>query len=110
MRLAVFVKAPDNLRIRAGAALAAALLLYCAWHAISGRYGLWSYLELQERRAALDAERAGLRQGNARLARDVALLRARRLDPDLLGELARRDLHLAHPNDLIIRLAPAKTP
>ncbi len=89
------------------AVLLVLLLLYCVWHGVSGRFGLWSHLQLLERRAVLVELRDGLRARKARARRDVALLRARQLDPDLLDELARRELHLVHPNDLVIHL-PAR--
>ena len=90
------------------AAAVAILLAYLAWHFVSGRYGVWSYVQLAREEAQLDDELAVLKRTNAGLSRTVHLLRADRLDPDLLDQRARELLHLAHPDDVIIKLPSGK--
>lgn len=84
-----------------------ALILYLAGHAVTGRQGLVSYVALQERERALDAEAA-------RLDADIARLsdRARRLrtgspdfDRDYLEERARDLLNAARADEVVIELA-----
>ncbi len=84
----------------------AILLAYLGWHLLSGRFGLLAYFTLAQKERQLDRELAGLLQDNAKLSQQVNLLRSDQLDPDRLDELARKMLHLAHPDDVIIKLPP----
>ena len=95
-----------EIRSRARQALApvlgALLIGYFSYHLVQGNHGLIAYSELKanvavakDRRAALQAERAGF---EAR----VRLLRPDNLDPDMLEERARAMLNVAHPEEIII--------
>ena len=53
-----------------------------------------------------ESERAAAREEEERLAHRVALLRPQGLDLDMLDEQARFMLNLAHPDDVVILLAP----
>jgi cell division protein FtsB len=99
------------LRRRHGLTLVAiGLLAYFAWHAVNGSRGLLAWQQYNQELAAAQAEIERLRAERAALEHKVARLRASALDPDLLDELARRTLSLAHPLDVIILLEPEAPP
>jgi cell division protein FtsB len=90
--------------IRAAAAPALALLVIgnFAGYALAGPNGL---LALGDYRQQLVQRQAELRQVEAQradLARRVALLDSRHVDPDMADELVRRDMGLARPDEVII--------
>lgn len=79
-----------------------ALIGYFAYHLIVGERGLGARERIETRITMLQGELNGLKAVRAQLERDVALLRAEKLDPDMLDERARAILNFAHPNDLVI--------
>ena len=84
------------------ALLGLSLAAYFGYHAVSGSRGLLAW---QEVTAALEASRGELqavRAGRAALEGRVVRLRRDSLDPDLIDELARRELSFVAPLDVII--------
>ena len=81
---------------------AAAIIGYFAFQGYHGNYGLLAQRGYEREIANLTLERDALKIERADLEHRVGLLRADRLDPDLLEELARRELGFAHPNDLVM--------
>ena len=73
-----------------------------AGYAVMGSNGVLAWgdykRQLQERRAVL----AKLEAEKAVLANRVALLDPRRANPDMADELIRRELGLAHPDEIIL--------
>jgi cell division protein FtsB len=88
-----------------GVALGAAVL-YLSVHTVVGRQGLASYIELQDQERALIAERAGLIERRDALSADVARLDPRNPDLDLIDERARKLLFAAHPDEVLVEIAP----
>ena len=95
---------PPVLRQWLGKLAIGAFLLGIAALALAGPYGVieWgrenAMLEKREAQiAALEAERVELRNR-------VELLDPEQADPDLVGELLRRDLNVAHPDEYVIDL------
>ena len=82
--------------------LALVALLVLGGVAIAGPSGLLAWSEnsrlLKERKVEL----AQLGALSAELRNRVALLDPRHADPDLVGELLRRDLNVAHPDEIVI--------
>jgi cell division protein FtsB len=78
------------------------LLGYFGYHLFVGDHGLESRARLQVQVKSLEGELNGLRAVRAKLDRDVGLMRADRLDPDMLDERARAILNFSHPNDIVI--------
>ncbi len=78
------------------------LIGYFAYHLFVGDHGLRARTRLETRISTLQGELSGLQAVRAKLDRDVALLRAEYLDPDMLDERARAILNFAHPNDIVI--------
>lgn len=79
----------------------AGLAGYFAWSAIEGPRGFTHRDRLMAASAALAQKHDGLQQERERLERKVALLRPESIDPDLLDELARGQLELARPSDVV---------
>ncbi|WP_234026376.1 FtsB family cell division protein [Qipengyuania thermophila] len=71
---------------------------------VAGPSGLiaWSeYAQLKEKR---EAELAALIERRDRLRQRVILLNPDNADPDLVGELIRRNLNVVHPDEMILSL------
>jgi cell division protein FtsB len=86
--------------------IAAALLGYFAFHSQHGNYGSDASAALKQEIERLSSEHGTLKQERIALERRNLLLRADRIDPDLLEELARANLAFAMPNDLIMAVSP----
>jgi cell division protein FtsB len=83
-------------------AIAASLIGYFAWQAFQGNYGLEARKGYEEDITRLTRERDELKAERKDLERRVALLKPESIDPDMVEELARRDLGFAGPNDLLM--------
>lgn len=84
------------------------VLLVLAGLALAGPYGLLAWGESiatleqrQERIDRLEAERAELQNLVTQLDPD-------HVDPDLATELVRRNLNVAHPDEYVLELEPAR--
>ncbi len=86
------------------------LLSYFATHLFVGDHGLEARARLETRINSLQGELNGLEAVRERLDRDVGLMRAGKLDPDMLDERARMILNFSHPKDIVILDKAAKTP
>jgi cell division protein FtsB len=80
------------------------LAIYFGYHALSGSRGLLAWQELNRELQATQQELAALRAESRDLEHKVGRLRSESLDPDLIDELARRNLSLVDPLDVIILL------
>jgi cell division protein FtsB len=83
-------------------AVAASLIGYFAWQAFEGNYGLEARKGYEEDIARLTRERDDLQAKRKELERRLALLRPESIDPDMVEELARRDLGFATSRDIIM--------
>jgi cell division protein FtsB len=82
-----------------------ALILYLAGNAVTGRQGLISYMHLQQRERDLTAEQADLADQTAVLKRRIKALNEASLDPDVLEEVAHRQIGAAAANEMVFELA-----
>ena len=90
-----------------GLYIGAALLIgYFGVNAYTGAHGLKAKQDLSQQMDELSKELARLKLERARWEHRVSLLRADRLDPDLLDERARAMLDYAHANDLVLMRKP----
>jgi cell division protein FtsB len=80
-----------------------ALLSSFAWYSNNGPRGYKYRDSLQQQVAELEAVNAGLAAEKLILEKRVRLLRPEHIDRDLLEELARKDLQMAYPNELIVQ-------
>lgn len=83
---------------------ALAILLLLGGLALAGPSGLLAWSEnlstLEQRKAQLQA----LSEERDELRNRVALLHPNHVDPDLAGELIRRNLNVVHPDEVVIKL------
>ena len=80
--------------------MAALLIGYFGVNAYSGNHGLKAKEDLDQQIGTLSADLNRLKLEHAQWERRVALLRADRLDPDMLDEQARSLLDYVAPNEL----------
>ena len=82
--------------------LALAALLLLGGVAIAGPSGLLAWSENNRLLAERKTELVQLAARRDELRNRVDLLDPRHADPDLVGELLRRDLNVAHPDEIVI--------
>jgi cell division protein FtsB len=87
-------------------AVAAMMVGYFGVNAYTGKYGLNARQELDQEIIALTSELARLKRERAEGEQRVSLLRSDRVDPDMLDERARYQLHYADPRELIRTTRP----
>ena len=83
-----------------------AALGYFAWYAWKGPRGYPYQDNLQARLAMLDGKFNAIQQQRMRLEHKVGLLRPESIDPDILDEMARSQLQMARPGELVIYTSP----
>jgi cell division protein FtsB len=84
--------------------MAAATVGYFSVNAYTGKYGLNARQELDQEIIALTSELARLKKERIEGEKRVSLLRADRMDPDMLDERVRYQLEYAHPRDLVVKI------
>ena len=82
--------------------MAALLIGYFGVNAYSGNHGLKAKEDIDRQIAELSSELKGLKQERAQWEYRVALLRADKLDPDMLDQQARGLLDYADPRELTL--------
>ena len=82
--------------------LALVALLVLGGVAVAGPSGLLAWSENSRLLAERKVELTQLDARRAELRNRVDLLDPRHADPDLVGELLRRDLNVAHPDEIVI--------
>jgi cell division protein FtsB len=85
---------------------AALFIGYFGMNAFSGDHGLRAQQDLEQQLAAMRGELAGLKAERTHWERRVALLRADRIDPDMLDERARALIGYVDPRDLTLLVHP----
>jgi len=83
---------------------AALLIGYFGVNAYTGNHGLLARQDLEQQSAELSAELSRVKAERVEWERRVALLKADKLDPDMLDERARAMLNYVHPRDLVLIL------
>ena len=89
--------------------LAYGIAVYFGYHALSGSRGLLAWQELTRELDATQQDLDRVRAERRELEHKVSRLRSDSLDPDLIDEVARRNLSLADPLDVIILLEEGRT-
>jgi len=85
---------------------AALFIGYFAANAFTGNHGLRAQQDLEQQLTAMKSELSQLKAERVVWERRVSLLRADRIDPDVLDERARALLGYADPRDLTLLLDP----
>jgi cell division protein FtsB len=108
MPAAVRVRSRSSARslLRKAGLPAAALILmgFFGYYAVLGPNGILSYREYTRQLEKKQAEYAALDKQRAELKNRVALLDPNNTDPDMVDELARKKLNVAHPDEVIVPL------
>ncbi|VVT07562.1 Septum formation initiator [Sphingomonas sp. EC-HK361] len=89
------------------AALPAAALVVMAFfgaYAVLGPNGLLAYGDYKRQLAKREHDYAALDARRATLKNRVALLDPRHANPDMVDELVRKELNVAHPDEVIVPL------
>jgi cell division protein FtsB len=74
-----------------------------AWYALKGPRGYAYGDELDAAIAELDAENLKLATEREGLEKRVRLMRPEHVDRDMLEQLARSELEMAYPNELVVK-------
>lgn len=85
-------------------AVALAGLALLAAYAVMGPNGLLALGEYKRQIAARENQYAALDHHRAVLRNRVALLDPRHANPDMVDELVRKELNVAHPDEVIVTL------
>ena len=80
------------------------LAAYFSYHAVNGSRGLFAWREVSAELEASQRELDRLRAERRTVEQKVMRLRHDSLDPDLIDELARKELSFVEPLDVIILL------
>lgn len=95
----------DSTIRRAGLpALALIVIAFFGGYAVLGPNGVLAYGEYKRELAQRDVEYAKLDHDRAELRNRVKLLDPARANPDMVDELVRRNLGVAHPDEVILPL------
>jgi cell division protein FtsB len=89
----------------AGTLVAFALALLLTWHVINGKHGLNIWIQKRAEDKQLQRDIKDLNDENARLRDRIDHLKS---DPDTIMIEARKKLHYAKPDEVIIALPPEK--
>lgn len=98
------IKLQKRMRGAVGPALACLAVLGIVGYAIVGPTGVFAWGDYRQAVAAKKLELAALKQEERELRNRVNLLDHRRADPDMVDELVRRELGVAHPDEVIVPL------
>lgn len=87
----------------------ALIIVFFALQAFTGKQGLLSWRQYAIEAEALEIQKGELLQRKTRLQDAVSRLSSARADPDYIEERAIRDMNMANPSDIEIKI-PAPTP
>ena len=104
MRVRLSLWAPRWQRQHWLALVGLGLAAYFGYHAVNGSRGLFAWRDVNAELEATRQELESLRAERQTLERRVRRLRHDSLDPDLIDELARKELSFVEPLDVIILL------
>jgi cell division protein FtsB len=79
------------------------MLGYFGWHAFYGTRGFPYREQLLKHSEMLTRELEGIATQRKTIETRVALMRPESIDPDLLDELARKDLNMVKQSDIIVQ-------
>ena len=94
----------NTLRRAAGPALGLTLMAFFGAYAVVGPNGVLAYGDYQRRLAQREHDYAALDKRRAVLRNRVALLDPNHANPDMVDEMVRKELNVAHPDEMIVPL------
>jgi cell division protein FtsB len=77
---------------------------FFGYYAVLGPNGILSYRDYTRQLQKKQAEFAALDKRRAELKNRVALLDPKHANPDMVDELVRKELNVAHPDEVIVPL------
>lgn len=80
------------------------MLFYFAYHTLEGKHGIRAYFTYGHQLSTLEAEASAVAAKRAQLENQMKLLDGKRLDPDMLDEMARRKLGYMTPGEAMIEV------
>ena len=92
------------LKRAAGPAFAVMVMAFFGGYAVLGPNGVLAFGDYRRQLAKREHHYAELDQRREMLRNRVALLDPRHANPDLVDELVRRELNVAHPDEVIVPL------
>lgn len=93
-----------TLRRAAFPAMGLTLMAFFGAYAILGPNGMFAYGEYKRKLAAHERDYATLDQQRIVLRNRVALLDPDHANPDMVDEMVRKELNVAHPDEVIVPL------
>jgi cell division protein FtsB len=93
-----------SVRTAAMPALATLIIVFFGGYALFGSNGVLAWGEYSKALKTRRADLIVIEHDKAVLANRVALLDPRHANPDMVDELVRRDLGVAHPDEVIVPL------
>jgi len=103
-RVAKTSKFRRTMRRAAWPALGLTLMAFFGVYAVLGPNGLLAYGDYQRQLAKREQEYARLDKQRAVLKNRVALLNPDHANPDMVDEMVRKQLNVAHPDEVIVPL------
>nr|WP_028966489.1 septum formation initiator family protein [Sphingomonas phyllosphaerae] len=94
----------QTLRRASVPALAVAVMAFFGAYAVLGPNGLIALGDYKRQLIAREKQYAQLDQRRAMLQNRVTLLDPRHANPDMVDELVRKELNVAHPDEVIVPL------
>ncbi|MBY0582113.1 MAG: septum formation initiator family protein [Sphingomonas sp.] len=85
-------------------ALGLTVIAFFGVYAITGPNGLLAYGDYKRQLAHQQSTLAALEKHRAKLQNRVTLLDPHHADPDMVDELVRKQLNVAHPDEVIVPL------
>jgi cell division protein FtsB len=85
-------------------AIGLTIIAFFGAYAVLGRNGVLAYGDYKRQLVKREKDFAELDRRRAVLKNRVALLNPDRADPDLVDEMVRRELNVAHPDEVIVPL------
>lgn len=85
-------------------ALGLAVICFFGIYAVAGRNGILAYGDYKKQIAEREQAYAVVDQRRAVLRNRVALLDPRHANPDMVDEMVRKQLNVAHPDEVIVPL------
>lgn len=85
-------------------ALAIIFMAFFGYYAVLGPNGVRAYGEYRHQIALRQVEYGRLDKQRSELRNRVSLVDPRHADPDMIDELARKELNVVHPDDVIVPL------
>lgn len=85
-------------------AVALMVMAFFGGYAVLGSNGLLAYGDYKRQLAKREQDYAALDRKRETLKNRVALLDPRHANPDMVDELVRRELNVAHPDEVIVPL------